>query len=371
MRDWFKIIVDSEKLHGKFKHLLNIFYSSERELLVDWMNDFVFKDGFKKTIEEFQNNFHSMFWEIYLNKTFLKSGFTISEKIKSPDFCLTKDDKKIFVEAVVSNIAESEPKENERTFQDIYGNNDYYNILDESIVRLYNSFCNKQERYENHYSNNQEIKGSPFVLAVGDYAQINYGQSYYYPLLALLYGAYYDKNDKRDDLKILCEDSLDKEYKFIESHPKKNGAPLKLGLFNDKRNEHISAVIYSCTTTLGKLSSLSKNHIPQDKCIVVDRETYGQELQILRYSGTQPDETLHDGLFVYHNPNAKHKIPEDFLVEKGVTHFRFDEDGETGICIRFNPTHGILKRRHVCMKGMEEEFIEKFSDFHFFPVLRR
>ena len=24
MRDWFKIIVDSEKLHGKFKHLLNI-----------------------------------------------------------------------------------------------------------------------------------------------------------------------------------------------------------------------------------------------------------------------------------------------------------------------------------------------------------
>ena len=202
MHEWFKPRIDFDKLHAKLKFLLDPQYCSERELLIEWINNFKIKDGIDKTIDEFQRNFHSMFWEVYLNKVFIESGFCLSNNVVSPDFCLLKNDRKIFVEAVVSNVAKGEPKECERTFADVYGINNHYMIMDESITRLYNSLCEKQKRYTEKYSARPDVQASPFILAIGDYAQVNYGQSFYYPLLALLYGAYYDK----------CEEKLTSRY---------------------------------------------------------------------------------------------------------------------------------------------------------------
>lgn len=368
MSEWFKPKIKNENLHTKFKLLLNVQYTSERKLLGSWIEVFKIKDGLDKTIKQFQETFHSVFWEVYLNKVFLESKYEISD-IVSPDFCLLKNDKKIFIEAVIANIAENEPKENKRTLDDIYGtDNDYYKILDESITRLYNIFNNKQERYHNHYSNTKDIHDSPFILAIGDFSQINYGQAYYYPLLALLYGAYYDGDNKRKDLKIMCQDSFGKEYKWIETHKKKNGSDLEIGIFNSEKYEHVSAIIYSCTVTLGKLSSLSENHEPFPKCIVLDKEYNGFTMRRVRYSGSQSDETIYDGLIVYHNPNAKNKLPDDFLNDEGVTHIRYDKDEyEEGISIT-NSSNYILKRRQVCMGGTESELIENFEKIKFHPV---
>lgn len=370
MKDWFDVTSDNKKVSEKLDFLLNVQYTSERELLGSWIENFHVKDGLDKTINQFQETFHSTFWEIYLNEVFITSGYDIDENIVSPDFCLGKNKEKIFIEAVVSNIAANEPKETDRTLDDVYGDNDCYSILDESITRLYNSFNNKLERFYNAYSNNVEVLNSPFAFAIGDYAQINYGQSYYYPLLALLYGAYYDAEDKKSDLLILCNDSFEKEYKFIENHIKKNGSSLKLGLFNDSKHKHISAIIYSCTTTLGKLSSLSESHFPFDKCVVLDREINGCEHQVLRYSKQQPDETLHDGIFVYHNPHAVNKMPDDFLDDEGVVHIRYDQEEDPAITISFKHKKGVLKRRQVCMRGTEKELIENFEDFLFMPTIR-
>ena len=370
MKDWFKINSSSKKISDKFKLLLDEQYTAERKLLGSWIEDFHVKDGLDKTVNQFQETFHSTFWEIYLNKVFKKSGYEVDEKIVSPDFCISKNEKKIFVEAVVSNIARDEPKESARTVDDIYGNNDLYSIIDESITRLYNSVCNKFERFDNAYSHNDEVLNSPFIFAIGDYAQINYGQSYYYPLLALLYGAYYDVDDKKADLKILCQDSFGKEYKFLENHKKKNGANLKIGLFNDSKYSYISALIYSCTTTLGKLSSLCENHVPYDKCIVLDREINNLEHQVLRYSKQSPDETLHDGIFVFHNPYAEKKLPDDFLNDEGVVHISYDQEIDPAITINYAHGKGILKRRQVCMRGTEKYLIENFEDFSFVPVAR-
>ncbi len=368
MSGWFDRKI--KKTHPKFEFLLEPCYMAEKALLEEWIGNFKVKDGIDKTIKQFQETFHSTFWEVYLNKVFSESGCLILDDITSPDFGLIKGNEKIFVEAVVSNIALIEPAEIERTLDDIHGENDHYKILDESIIRLYSSMCNKLERYNNHYSTRSDIQGAKFVLAMGDYAQINYGQSFYYPLLALLYGAYYDPDDRKDNLKILCEDSFSNEYKFIETHKKKNGAELKLGLFNSKEYEHVSAIIYSCTTTLGKLSSLVENHIPIEKCIVIDRETPYAEHQILRYSNQQSDETLYDGLFVYHNPNATNKLQDDFLDEIGVTHIRYDEENDPAISIHYKNRSGILKRRQVCMKGTERELLENYDNFSFIPVAR-
>ena len=368
MSCWFDIRVN--KVHYKVECLLDVSYTSERELLASWISDFQIKDGVDKTIKQFQETFHSMFWEVYLNKVFIESKYELVKNIVSPDFVLLDGDRKIFVEAVVSNIAETEPDESNRTIDDIYGENDHYEILDESITRMYNTFCNKQERFRNHYSKNNDILSSPFLLAMSDYGQINYGQSYYYPMLALLYGAYYDKDEKREELKILCEDSFNKEYKFIDTHRKKNGATLKIGLFNSTEYKHISAIIYSCTTTLGKLSSLVENHTPFDKCIVVDREVVNLEHRILRYSNQQPDENLYDGIIIYHNPHATNKLSNDFMNEDGVVHIMYDEEAEQAINIIFSHRKGVLKRRQVCPKGYEQDFISDFEKLIFLPIIR-
>lgn len=369
MLNWFIPKIPQHKLHHKFKFLKNFQYTSERELLSLWISNFKIKDGLEKTIKQFQETFHDVFWEIYLNEVFIRSGHTILEDMESPDFCLEKNKNKIFVEAVASNIAKTELKESERTLDHIYGENDHYHILDEAIVRIYNSLSIKKEKYLNNYSSKAGINKSPFILAIGDYAQVNYGQSYYYPLLALLYGAYYDPNDLKIELKILCEDDFGKEYKHIINHTKKNGAKLAVGIFNTEEYEHISAIIYSCTTTLGKLTSLSYDHIPFEKFIVLDKENSYSEYQTLRYSKQTPDETLYDGLFVYHNPIAINKLPEDFLTQEGVTHIRYKEDDMPAITI--SNKENILKRRQVGMKGTEQELIKNLDEFIKVPVIRR
>ena len=371
MHEWFESRINEKKLNPKFKFLLNFQYTSERELLTSWIERFKIKDGVDKTINQFQETFHSVFWEVYLNEVFSSLGYKTDENVVSPDFCLLVNEGKIYIEAVVSNVADSEPKEAERTSDDVYGDNDHYKILDESIVRLYNSFIQKHTEYVKNYSNTPCVKESPFVLAIGDYAQINYGQSFYYPLLALLYGAYYDKDDIREDLLILGEDDFGKEYKYLESHIKKNGAKLKVGLFDSSEYSHISAVIYSCTTTLGKLSSLSEDHVPLEKFIVLTRQLESMEYDISRYSKQQPDENLYDGIFVYHNPHAAKKLPEEFMAIAGVTHVSFDESSEVVISLQHDRKRGVLKRRQVSMKGVEDQFVKNFHDLVPMLVKRR
>ncbi|WP_375320599.1 hypothetical protein [Aliivibrio logei] len=368
MSDWYKLEVEEEKAHEKFLTFLNFQYTSERNLFSSWVDGFVIKDGKKKTINQFQTTFHSMFWEVYLNQVFIDSGHKIRGDVTSPDFCIDKNGQTVCVEAVISNISKDNPSEDKRTFEDIYGSNDYYGILDESIIRLYNSFLEKSKKYIDKYSTEAHVKSNPYIIAIGDYAQINYGQSYYYPLLALLYNAYYDEDEKRESLKILCEDSFNKEYKYIDNHIKSNGSLLKMGLFSDVKYQHVSAVIYSCTTTLGKLSSLCEDHFPFPKCVVVERESPNYSYRRLRYSEQQPDETLFDGIFIFHNPYAKNKLPDDFLSEKGVVHFFYDEENNL-IKIDFLGKD-ILKRRFVCMKGTERELLEDFDDFVFYPHQR-
>lgn len=366
MDEWYRPI--SDRLSDKFKTLLNIQYSSEKDLLSKWIRKFQVKDGKKKTIRQFQETFHSTFWEIYINEVVLRSGDLILNETASPDFCIKHGDSIIGVEAVIANIADSEAKETERTLYDVYGENNYHEIMHESIIRSYNAFSSKEKLYQEKYKNIPSIKDEIFTIAIGDYGQINYGQTNYKAMLALLYQAYHDPDDQKEDLIILCEDTTGREYKHLEKITKKKGGELNIGIFSNSNYSHISAVIYSCTLSLGKLSSLSECHSPLGKCIMTEWEIGEKELRILRYSGSSPDENLFDGLFVFHNPYAEKKLPPTFLRKEGIVHFTFNT-GES--FIETSPEHPkILKRRYVCMKGMEADLIPDFDDLAFLPVPR-
>lgn len=370
MAELFIPIVEQDKQHPKFKFLLDPSYQNEREILNAWWDEFVLKDGKTKTITEFQTTFHSMFWELYLNKVFLDSGYKIDETVKSPDFFIHFNEHKVSIEAVVANIAKDGDPEDKRTLQDAFGENNINEISDEAIVRLFNAIDYKNKKYFKNYVDNKDVESNPFTIAVADYGQINYGQTYIYAMLSLLYSAYYDPKDTTD-LKILCNDNFNREYKFKEKHIKKSGGSLDIGLFQNKKYSHISAIIYSSTLSLGKLTSLSSDHF-YPRFVLIDRDipSLNQEeltFEKIRFSGSNPDETLNDGLFIFHNPFADKPLNDEFLNQKGVSHIRFNEDEDEPLTIECNGTFP-LKRRRVGYSDQVDELIDNIENFNFFQV---
>ena len=190
-------------------------------------------------------------------------------------------------------------------------------------------------------------------------------------MMALLYSAYYDPEEK-ESLLIHCSDSFGREYKFKNEVYKNNGAPLYIGLFQNDKHDHISAIIYTCTLSLDKLTSLTTNH-PEKKFIMIDRDMprFDSEedstFSVHRKSGSKPDELLTDGIFVFHNPYAKKPLDEEDFQWEGVTHVRFDED-EYELIIDYVSHWCPLKRRRVGKPGQDFEYVEEMSDLTFFPV---
>ncbi len=361
MKNWFETSRVQSELHPKFKFLLHPEYITERELLKQWINDFNSPDGDIKSKDEFQKTFHSVFLELYINQVLIQSSGRIDTSRQAPDFRVECDRTLYSVEATVANIADDDRKEDTRTESDIYGVNSYYEIVDASISRLARRLKIKSSDFIKKYD--RETQSLPFVIAVGDYSSVNYGQAAYFSPLAALYCAYHDP-EERMSLKILCSDSEGREYKHKFSHIIKSDKEIEVGFFCSHKHAHISAVIYTCTLSLGKISSLTSNHKPSRKYVCVERES-GQRL--LRFSGGRPDEVLGDGLFVFHNPFASQPLSNEFLTAKGVTHIRYDD--ENSLITTSRPFSEILTRRYVGPESLVSTQLPRFEEFKFFPVL--
>lgn len=367
--DIFNPLVEKSKLHYRFKEFIAPQFIKERELLQKWCSGFYIKDGEKKTIKQLQTTFYSVFWEIYLNEVFKDLNYCICEGYSSPDFILDIESSKVCIEAVISNVSDGGRGEEERTLTESLGENDRNKIVNESIIRLYNAVSFKNKKYLKDYIKNEVVRENPFVLAISDYSQANYDQTYIYSMMALLYSAYYDPEDT-EELLILCNDSFNREYKYKDKVLKHNGAELKLGLFQNDEYKHLSAIIYTCTLCREKLTSLTINH-PNKKFILIDRDISsfsGDEessFSIHRTSGSKPDEVLADGIFVFHNRFASNPLDENFMKGKGITHIRDNEDEfEIDYYGHLPP----LKRRRVGMSGQDFEYIQEMDDFDFFRV---
>ncbi|MBB4133385.1 hypothetical protein [Xanthomonas sp. 3075] len=357
-KDWFRIPEPMEYVHPTFRMLLEFHYKTERDLLQEWISEFKSPEGEKKARNAFRTQFRPVFLEIYINQLLFESGSTVDTSRNAPDFRVTKDSYTYSVEVTVANREQGSRDDDSRTEQDVYGANDQYNIIDSSISRLSGRIKNKSSDFLNNYD--AETKALPFVIALGDYSSVNYGQTAYFAPLAALYCAYYDPED-RTDLKLLCQDAFDREYKYKPNHSIKKNKAVEVGFFCNDKYTHISAIIYTCMLSLGKLSSLVKDHEPSPKYVCVERD-FG--LRLLRFSGGTPDESIGDGVFVFHNPYASQPLGDDFMSASGVTHVRYDEDESL---IEFSrPGAELLIRRYVGPKELVMDQLPAFDEFFFF-----
>ncbi len=297
--------IPEDELHPKFKILRDVLnLTGEQEIIREWANGFIDRDD--KIVKEFQTTFHSVFWEFYLFSVFKEAGFFIDFSKNRPDFIITNP-YEINVEAVVSEIKQHGRKEDKRNLDDIlsmvdpqHENENFKDFINEAITRYSNSIQNKKRKYLSEYSRCDWIKNdTPFVIALASYAQINYGKEFHYPLLALLYGYYFDPNTN--------------SYNQLHEITKpETTSKIPIGIFRNEDMSDISAIVFSCTVTLGKLTSLSKSQnksqLDLNHVINVRHDFEEPHFKIHDVSPNTPEE-LSDGLFVFHNPHARIKLP--------------------------------------------------------------
>lgn len=310
-----------EKKHAKFKFLRDeIQLLSEKDLLSSYTEGMVDKDN--KMVRQFQETFHSTYWEIIIYQLCLEAGFSLDQSHNFPDFII-KAPCEFYIEAVVSNIKQAGVPENERTLKDQLSmlipphlQENFNAFIDESIIRSLTAISSKIKKYGDYKKASWFNEQSPFVIALSSCDQINYGREYIYSMMAVLYGRYFIPGENA------C---INKQYvKKMET-----GAELPLGIFLNSDCSEVSAIMYTCTNTIGKLTALalSKGMNTSNQVVDVVRDTMDDEVPFkFRIVSENFTETVSDGIFIFHNPYAKKPINPIIFEKTNVTHIFLQND---------------------------------------------
>lgn len=308
--DLFKTLpkLAEEKLHPKYKLLRDNFtIMGAKEILLEWSDGFVDRDN--KIVEEFQTSYHATFWELYIHAV-LKEVGRVHMSHPRPDFLVESDTcPQFYVEATTANIKQGGRQECHRNIMDIFKilwepifrRPDFDEVMREAIIRHSNSFVVKSSKYCQSYRTLSHVnKDTPFVIALGGYEQIDYGQEAFYPMIALLYKSFYNPT---------VDSYCQKEFVL-----KDNNSPIQLGLFCDDTYKHVAAVVFSCVATHGKLCAMA---VSQQKTLLLPqqilniRHDYDFPHFKLQEVSVKVPETLTDGLFIFHNPYAENPLSDE------------------------------------------------------------
>jgi hypothetical protein len=297
--------IAQDVLHHKFKLLRNEpLLHLERGVITDWASGFADRDG--KLVKEFQTTFHSSLWELYLFAVLKELGLSVDFSKNRPDF-IVSGNVEFYMEAVVSEIKNGGRSESTRNENDtfsmlepIHKDKNFHCLIDEAITRHSNSILSKHKKYIKEYIKCDWVKeDTPFVVALGSYDQVNYGREFHYSMMALLYGFRFNLEGQE----YVREKNIIKPETTSE---------IPIGIFEDKNYEEISAIVFSCTVTLGKLTSLaiSKNSFHPTNFVLNIRHDIDHPHYKIQVVSQEVPEELTDGLFVFHNPNAKNPLPK-------------------------------------------------------------
>ena len=321
--NFFEPVVAKERFHQHFKALLDPQRTVDRDEFLRWAAGFPDRDG--KLVQEFQITFNTVFWEVYLFAVFKELGFKFNWSHTAPDFLLTHDDMTVFnVEAVTANAAVGKPNEWEKSYaSEDFAQLDIDKLNKEAMIRLSNAIQSKYKKFKADYAALQHVHRRPFVVAVGPFEQPFFNHQYNRPIKAVLYDHYVDEPAYMANPSAFPNGPPSVKLNFVT---KENGTDIELGIFNDDRMREISAVIFSCTATWGKVNSLAPE-IPSRRVIIDSSWISAPDGRIIRRVGTpsQIGESITDGLQIYHNPYAMYPLSPKIFRRRGIVQNFFDE----------------------------------------------
>lgn len=294
----FEPIVSAAQHHPNFKNLLRMGNGFTLDVLNDWAQGFIDRDG--KFVTEFQMTFNSSFWELYLHAVLKKYDMPVDFTKASPDFCLPS--KGFNIEATVASSAQRAAPEHLRLGKAPPADLNTFNFR--SIIRLSNSLAAKRRKYLESYAALDHVQDRPYVVAVTNFDQPFSFMACQRPIEAVLHGYYVD-----EECYIASGGGEGRlEGETLLKAFKDNGSPIELGLFTTPAYREISAVIFSSCANMGKVRALSSDPSPGIVFTALRLNPASDQPHIIRSPKRRYEENLLDGLRIYHNPYATHPL---------------------------------------------------------------
>lgn len=298
----FSTVAPIEELHPGFVKLRDFEgFSPARGIISEMMPHFIDVDG--NFVEQFQTTgFDSRLWELYLFAYINEEGFLLERKHRTPDFIVTKYDKKVGIEAVTVGlkVGDNLPKFSRPDFLNHY-----------MPIRYGSALFSKLKK---RYWKLQHIMDKPLVFAIADF---HADQSMLWsssPLMDYLYGTKHNCHYDKDGKLVISPQKIEKHKVGEKEVPS--------GFFFQPNSEHVSAVLFSASGTISKFNRMGKlagfgsprvKLFREGTCHNHDPNAAFPRIFHVEVDPNKYSETWAEGLSMFHNPNALYPVPEELF----------------------------------------------------------
>ncbi|EGY26292.1 hypothetical protein DA2_1475 [Desulfovibrio sp. A2] len=318
----FEIIVPEEKLHPNFKALLVEHHAPVRDVIEKWTEGFEDRDN--KIVKEFQTSFNSSFWEFYIYAVLKELGFDIDFSHSSPDFCITKGNDNLILEATIASHADGANPEWIKGKMERLTPEEIHTIENIAMLRLSNAISAKHKSYIEKYSKLKHVENKPFIICIAPFEQPSFYVQADSAIRKLLYkfnAPIYNKTE-RGDVHILGNEYVDSVVKINES-------TVELGIFTDDRMKEVSAIIFSSTATATKAKALISDEYPETIFWAVRYQKDSWDVPyFISAMGGDYHESMCDGLHVFINPFAQNKFDPNAFFHEDIALHIYDTEEE-------------------------------------------
>lgn len=317
----FVDLVPEDKQHQHYKLIKNDKYI--KEVLDSWIDEQILnRDGKEKFIKEFQTEFNSVLWELYIYQCLKKMGCKFNMSYEHPDYVVSNLYQSFLIECTIANNAIGDIPEYDVEAK-LNGEFDIDEMVYKQVLRLSNSFNSKYQKYLNSYRKEEWVQDKPYIIAIEPFEQPNGFCVGNEAILAVLYGQLFNRHSEN--------------YQSINSVIKANNSSIPLGFFRDSKYKEVSAVLFSQLATIGKVDAVGNDpncifsQLRYDKNGITPKHIVSS-----RMYGISDDkenefyrEKLTDGLFCYLNPLAEHPLKRQTIkqmYDAGISIFNINSD---------------------------------------------
>jgi len=330
--DLFTPVVEEAAQHPNFSTILKWPNGFNCDVLNEWARDFVDRDG--KFVREFQTTFDSCFWELCLFAVLKHFGLSVDFSFPAPDFVVT-DHGGMNIEATVASHAQGSSPEHAKKGAPIPADLNEFNR--QVILRIRNSIDAKHRKFTDSYSALDHVKGRPFILAVTAFDNPYAILACQRDVEAVLYGYYVDEER-------FLQEGGQLRGQYLGIVKKDSGSPVPLAIFGNKDFEWLSAVMFSSCATWGKIRALSSDPNPKITFRTVKHNLTGVKAHASAARKAEYNESLLDGLRIYHNPSATHQLDKSIFRHKDVFQSYYSEQDKDWV---YEDRDGLLLFRTV------------------------
>ena len=310
-----RVQVADNKLHANFRIIISgKHHEAARRMMEEIALAFVDIDG--NYAKDFQTTgFNARLWELALFAFLYEQKFSFLRDHNRPDFCVVKWGHPLAIEATTANPTVGEPPP--------------HPVNQEEVDQLRANYMPMKfgsalySKLQKKYWELEHLKDAPLIFAIHDFCADD-SMTWSKPALSdYLYGVRATWKKSPDGKLEITENPITEHVWRDKRIPS--------GFFKLPGAEHVGAVLFSSAATVSKFNRMGVLAGFGRDDVIINRIGVRQDFDpnategIPFFEEVVPgvyEESWSDDFEVYHNPNARIPIPEDFF--EGCAHHYFD-----------------------------------------------